>query len=135
MATMSPFNGTAGFLSLGAWVTAYLIPEGKVIISGPAKDDCGDATIPSVPATAAAVLVKKERLSSPPLTEKEAADEMHKRRAMAEKKDFMVQLTLALDYERTGSKEIVDMVNEKFEDAEIARLSDDHTADVVARPC
>lgn len=89
------------------------------MISGPANDDCGAATTPIVPATAAAALVKNERRSdSPPLTEKAAADEMHKRRVMAEKKDFMVLvLTLAADYERTKSKEIVDMVK-KFKDAD-----------------
>jgi len=33
MATMSPFKGATGFLSVGCFVTAYLIPDGEVIIS------------------------------------------------------------------------------------------------------
>ena len=71
------------------------------MISGPAKDDCGAAITAIVPAaTAPAVLVKKERRSdSPPLKENAAADEVHKRRAMDARKDFMVMvLALTQDY-------------------------------------
>lgn len=59
------------------------------MISGPAKDDCGEAITPIAAATVAPVLVKKARRSVSP-TEKAEADEMQKSRATAARNVFMV---------------------------------------------
>lgn len=55
MATTSPFCGTLGFLSVGSFKTAYLIPDGAVIISlvVAARDGSGVSPATHAPATVA----------------------------------------------------------------------------------
>ena len=103
----SPFSGAIGFLFVGSFVTAYLIPDSVVIISlaVAAYDGCGCATSAAmdVPPTMVATEVERKPLRLPrvdsdtaafslPDNEKAAAPELPRRKMTVDTIDFTMML-------------------------------------------
>ena len=101
---VSPFSGAVGFLSVGSFVTAYLIPDGNVMISlaVAAWDGCGRDRTDVPPMTAAKEVDRNARrlstaapdaaaFDSPPAdseNENDATPALPRRKRTAARRDF-----------------------------------------------